>query len=471
MPYNPCHMSGDLYDPDAFRALGHQFLDQLADHLAATRDAGSKVLRWQEPQDKLKSLPPLDGHSDPTAPLHLLQRLLAESNKLHHPRFVGHQVNPPLPLAALLGLVAGLLNNGMAVYEMGPLQTAMEQRVVDWMCQKLGYPATADGVLTSGGSIGNLTALLAARQAMPGDAWQHGMQQGAVLVSEQAHYCIDRAVRILGLGQDGVVRVPVDSQFRLRADALPAALQQAAARGRTVFAVVASACSTATGSFDPLPQIADFCRDHGLWLHADGAHGASYCLSPKHRHLLTGIERTDSVAWDAHKLLLMPALITGVLFRDGRRSYAPFAQEAGYLFAPEPRPHDRGQRTLECTKRAMGSLLYTSLQTLGEAPFVQFLDHTMFLAAEFTAMLEAAPDFELACRPQANIVCFRHLPAGGGDLDAHNRAVRERLLRDGRFYVVQATLPEGVYLRTTLINPRTTVDDLRELLDVIRELA
>jgi L-2,4-diaminobutyrate decarboxylase len=116
-------------------------------------------------------------------------------------------------------------------------------------------------------------------------------------------------------------------------------------------------------------------------------------------------------------------------------------------------------------------MLYTSLRTVGEAPLVAFLDHTMALAAAFADLLQRAPDFELACRPQANIVCFRHRPEGGGDLDAHQRALRQRLLQDGRFYVVQAALPQGVFLRTTLINMRTTVADLQALLEVIRELA
>jgi L-2,4-diaminobutyrate decarboxylase len=339
-------MSGsDPFDPEVFRALGHQCIDLLADHLAATNDRSTPVLRWQEPADKLQSLPPLDGSADAEGPLPLLRRLLRESNRLHHPHFVGHQVNPPLPLAALLELTSALLNNGMAVYEMGPLQTAMEQRAVEWMCARLGFAAGADGVLTSGGSIGNLTALLAARQQLPGDAWKHGLQRGCVLVSEQAHYCIDRAVRILGCGEDGVVRVPVDAQFRLRADALPAALQTAQQRGRAVIAVVASACSTATGAFDPLPQIADFCRQHHLWLHVDGAHGASYCLSPANRHLVAGIEAADSVVWDAHKLLQMPPTCSsrrrGPTTAACARSSAPSAASAPCSTPASPRSAKR----------------------------------------------------------------------------------------------------------------------------------
>ncbi len=137
----------------------------------------------------------------------------------------------------------------------------------------------------------------------------------------------------MGWGAEGLIPVPVDERFKMRADALDGALRQAHASGRKVIAVSASSCSTATGAFDPLEPIADFCRQHGLWLHVDGAHGASASLTPKYRSLLAGIERADSVVWDAHKMLLMPALLTAVVFRNGSPSFHAFAQHASYLFA------------------------------------------------------------------------------------------------------------------------------------------
>jgi L-2,4-diaminobutyrate decarboxylase len=198
-------MPVDPFAPEDFRALGHRWIDQLADHLHETATRSGPVLRWQEPEAALAAVPPLDGRGGADA-LQFVRDLCDHSNRLHHPRFVGHQVSAPLPLAVLLDAVTALLNNGMAVYEMGPLSTMMELRALDWLAQKFGLPATAGGVMTSGGSVGNLTALLAARQLRSADdAWQHGAGRGTVFASSQAHYSVDRAVHILGLGSTSSV--------------------------------------------------------------------------------------------------------------------------------------------------------------------------------------------------------------------------------------------------------------------------
>lgn len=463
-------MLTDAFDPAAFRSLGHELVDLLADHLDHMRKGSGKVLAWVEPQQMLEATPPL-GATQAPAP-ELWRRLLATSNHLHHPRYVGHQVNPVLPVAALTELLGALLNNGMAVYEMGPLQTMMEQRVIEWMARRLGMPQGADGVLTHGGSLGNLTALHAARRHL-GARLGTEATAGCILASADAHYCIARAATLMGLGSQGVVHVAVDARHRMRVEDLPRALQAAEASGRRVIAVVASACSTATGSFDPIEPIADFCERHGLWLHVDGAHGASFTLSARHRRLLRGIERADSVVWDTHKMMMQPALATGVLFRRAQDSFRAFAQEADYLFHARSDVEwwNRGQRTVECTKRALAATVYASIATLGEAVFEQFVDRCMELTAEFTAMLRAAPDFELAIEPEANIVCFRHLPQDGADLDGHQLRIRQALRAAGDFYVVQTRLPKGVFLRTTIIQPATTRQDLAALLDAIRAAA
>jgi len=464
------------FDAESFRAHGHRLIDQLADYLAtALRGGPLPVLPKMDPAAQNAALPASFPENPSGEPAEIFARVLAGSNHLHHPRYVGHQVTAPLPLAALCDLVDALLNNGMAVYEMGPVATVMEHHLVRWMCSRLGWGDRAGGVFTSGGSAGNLTALLAARQAKAGfDVWEAGNAGGpplAVLVSEQAHYCIRRAVQIMGWGSAGVVSVPTDARFRMRADALPDAWRSAESEGRKIIAVVASACSTATGSFDPLEAIADFCHAHDLWLHVDGAHGASAALSDKYRPLLAGIERADSVVWDAHKMLLMPALATAVLFREGRRSHEAFAQEASYLFsAPDGGApwYDIGQRTLECTKRMIALKLYVALSVYGTRLFADYVTASFDLAKRFAARLRQAPDFELAVEPEANIVCFRYTPGGDGDLDALQQRVRDRLLAEGTFYLVQTRLPAGVFLRTTLINALTGDDDLAALLEAIR---
>jgi L-2,4-diaminobutyrate decarboxylase len=475
------------FDPETFRSLGHRTVDQLADHLArATRGAPMPVLPWSDPAALLARWPgAFPDAPSPDLPADfaaLLARTLDDSNHLHHPRYVGHQVTSPLPLAALCDLAAALLNNSMAVYEMGPAATVMERRVVAWLAGVLGLGARADGILTSGGSAGNLTALLAARQARAGfDVWGEGNRGGpplAVLVSEQAHYSVRRALQIMGLGRDAALPVPCDERFRLRPDALDAALGRAVAAGRRAIAVVASAGSTATGAFDPLEPIAELCERHGLWLHVDGAHGAVAALSPRTRGLVRGIGRADSVVLDPHKMMLAPALVSAVLYRDGARAFGAFAQEASYLFhgedAPaEPNWWDGGLRTLECTKRMLGFKLYAALALLGKRFFGDYVADCFALAGRFADAIAAAPDFELALTPECNIVCFRHRPAGlaGAALDAHQSRLRERVTRSGSFYLVQTGLPKGVFLRTTLVNPLTTDRDLEDLLAALRDAA
>ena len=473
-------MTPDPFDPESFRAEGHRTIDRLAEYLArAAARADMPVLPWVPPAQAVAAWATDFAVPDPGGFDALLARVIEGSNHLHHPRYVGHQVTSPLPLAALAELVAALLNNGSAVYEMGPVSTAMERSLVTGFGAQLGFGAGCDGVFTSGGSVGNLTALLAARQSKAGfDSWEAGAHGGpplAVLASDQTHYCVKRSVQIMGWGAGGVIAVPTDACFRMRAEALPQARLEAERAGRKVIAVVASAGSTSTGALDPLEAIADYCQKEGLWLHVDGAHGASLALSERYRPMLRGIERADSVVWDAHKMLLMPALVTLVVFRDGARSYEAFAQDASYLFegkAPEEEWFNGAVRTLECTKRMMSLKVYASLAAYGARYFGDYVARMIDLAKRFAIMLREAPDFELALEPECNIVCFRHVGGAANDRDAQQLKIRDRVVASGAFYLVQTRLrDQGIFLRTTLINPATNEADLAALLDVIRSSA
>ena len=472
------------YDPERFRADGHRLIDALADQLGQWQAREGVVLPWREPGEARAAwaAEPLEGGEL----VDDLARIARASTALAHPRCMAHQVAPPVPGAALAELVSALLNNGMAVAEMGPAAVPIELAVIRWMCDRIGLPTGAGGVLTSGGSLGNLTALLAMRQARAGfDVWQAGAHAGpplAVIVPSDAHYSIARTLRVMGWGDGGAIAAPVDAHHRLTGRAVEEALARAHSTGRRVLGVIAAAGSTATGAFDPLDELADVAAAHGLWLHVDAAHGGGVALSATHRHLLRGIERADSVVWDAHKLLMMPAMITAVLFRDEAHAYEAFAQQASYLFVDPgagaaragaaARWWDLGQRTLECTKRMMAIELWTALRVHGEAWFGDVVDRQAALARALAARLDAAPDFELALAPELNIVCYRHVPAGvtGAALDAHNRALRARVVEDGRFYIVGTELPGGFHLRSTIMNPLTEERDLDDLLVHLRSL-
>jgi L-2,4-diaminobutyrate decarboxylase len=489
-------MSGDMsdvpaaikaaYDPERFRADGHRLIDALADQLAAWHAREGAAIPWRDPQEA-RAAWAAEGRGELVADL---ARIAASSTALAHPRTMGHQVPPPLPGAALAELTAALINNGMAVAEMGPASTPIELAVIDWMCRKIGFtpasvdapPATgATGVLTSGGSLGNLTALLAMRQAKAGyDAWGSGAHGGpplAVIVSSDAHYSIDRALRVMGWGDGGAIRAEYDSAHRMTAASVEAAL--ARANERRVIGIVAAAGSTATGAFDPLDELADVAQKHGLWLHVDAAHGGGVALSATQRAKVKGIERADSVVWDLHKLLMMPALVTAVLFKQGGHAWEAFAQRASYLFAdakPSEKWWDMATRTLECTKRAMAIEMWTALRVHGEEWFGAVVDRQAELALHLAKLVEDAPDFELALAPESNIVCYRHIPDGVPRdarevLDRHNRALRERVVTDGRFYIVGTQLPAGYHLRSTIMNPLTEATDISALLDHLRVLA
>ena len=400
--------------------------------------------------------------------MEFFQRVLDHSIQLQHPHYLVHQVSVPALISGLAGMVSDILSNGMAVYEMGMAANAIERVVTDFTARKIGFPATANGVITSGGTLANLTALLAARRAKaPSAVWETGHHERlAVMVSEEAHYCIDRAARILGMGREGIIKIPVDDRFKIRTDLLETHYQAALDQGLTVIAVIGCAGSTATGSYDDLVALADFCERHQLWYHVDGAHGGAVVFSDQYRHLCRGMERADTVVIDYHKMLLAPALNTALLFKNGRQAYDTFAQQAQYLWEAEQAPawFESGKRTFECTKLMLATKVYAILRTYGEAVFAENIDRLYGQAQVFADLITAHPDFELAVAPEANIVNFRHTAHPRAEWDRHNGQLRQDLIQSGDYYIVQTVIKGERFLRATVMNPRTEEGVFRGLL-------
>lgn len=468
----------DLYDPATFRATAHELVDQIADYLAGAGDADANS--YAEPEATLAGW--RDLLEKGAEPAEVFRRTLAQTVHIHSPRYAGHQNTPPAPLAALSDLLGSTLNASTAVFEMGRAGAAMERLVIETFAGLLELDDTAGGFLTSGGTLANLTALLAARAARwpAGDPWQDGQEnlRPCVLVNEQAHYCIDRAVRIMGWGEAGVVNLPTDDDFRLRTEAIDDAVADARDRGLTPLAIVGSACTTATGSFDDLNALADAAERHELWFHVDGAHGAPVRLDPDRAHLVAGLERADSLIMDFHKMLMCPALTTAVFFRRSTDAYATFRQKADYLLSGATDPNDWsnfGRRTFECTKNNMALRVFTLLACHGPGAFRAYVRTVNDNGRRFANLLRARPDFELALDPQCNIVCFRYRPLDApqtaGQLNELNALVRAAIVQDSPFYLVQTKLRGRTYLRCTLTNPLTTEAHLNELLDDIAERA
>lgn len=465
------------YDSEEFRRHGHELIDILADYLGkATSRAGMPVLRDIDPDDLVKEFD-FGSPANKDLPLGDYVRKVIESmNHLHHPRFVGHQNTPPLTAGIIAQMCTTMLNNGVAVYEMGPAAMAAERNVVRYMARLIGFSEEADGIFTHGGSAGNLTGLLAARQAMSEyNIWEEGVRHDrpvGIIISDQSHYSISRNAKVIGLGGGSVIRIPYDRRYAMQTSLLEKTRREAEEKGIRVICVAANACSTATGTYDNLEEIAAFCRDNRLWFHVDGAHGLGVLFSDRYRHLVRGIEHADSVVLDFHKMLLTPGLNTMVLFRDGKRSYETFAQKAGYLFDrhDENEWYNGAKRTLECTKSALGTVAWAVIRYYGDGALGSYVESRYDLASRFAEAIMAEEEMELAVAPESNIVCFRYAPEGWSreKLNSLNRAVRKEIVRSGEFYIVQTELDGTIWLRTALMNAMTDDDDLRILISSIK---
>jgi len=440
------------------------FTSLTAAYLAETRTGEGPVSTPRSPAELAARFDePLPQSGRPLAEVvaRLRDDVVADCNRLYHPRYAGHQVSAPLPAAIWTESLTAALNQSLAVAEMSPTGTALEHRVVRWMCEVAGYGAGSGGTLTSGGTEATLTGLLAARSAAIPDVWTNGVgaEPPVVVCGEHAHYAVARAVGEMGLGLRNVAVVP-SRDWRMDADALVSVLDRLHSEGRTVMAVVATAGSTATGSFDDLETIGALCEERGIWLHVDGAHGASALLSDRHRHRLRGLSRARSIAWDPHKMMLLPLSAGVVLVRHERDLESAFSQRAPYLFhgGEGERVWDQGIRSFLCSRRADVFKLWVSVQRYGARGLGALYDRLCEVTVEMHDLLVAHPSFEVMHAPESNILCFRWV----GDrtmsdeaLDAFNRELRERYNRSGAGWITATNLDGRRVLRVTIMNPRT----------------
>ncbi len=457
-----------VYDTESFRTIGQELIELLADHLDAVQQQAKPVLSYRSPEEELAFWKEDFKTEASTEMLSFFRTILARSISVHHPHYMGHQVSVPALIGSLSGLVSDVLSNGTAVYEMGMASNAIEKVVTDFVNKQLGYDTTSGGFLTSGGTLANLTALLAARSAKaPTAVWENGhTDQLAVLVSEEAHYCIDRAARIMGLGTQGIIKIPVDDQFQMQTSMLESKLEEAKQQGLHVIALIGCASSTATGAYDDLTALAAFAKQHNIWLHVDGAHGGGVIFSEKYAHLAQGIEQADSVVIDFHKMLLTPALTTALVFKNHKNAYATFQQKAQYLWNAQESTewYNSGKRTFECTKLMMGMKVYSILKMHGKEVFGKNVTYLYDIAKTFATQLQDHPDFELLTFPQANIVNFRFINCDSTKIDYINDLIHEHIIAEGQFYIVQTTVQSKRFLRVAIMNPLTKAADFTTLL-------
>lgn len=407
-----------------------------------------------------------------------LAALVDNSIWLSHPRYMGHQMAGPNPAAVWTEPVIGALNQSLAIQEMSPAVTAVEHRLVHWLAERIGLPPGAGGTFTSGGTEANFTALLAARAAALPDAWTEGLVRDrlpVILCGQHVHYAVTRAAAQLGLGTRRAIPVPATPEFRLDTGALRQRLEELARRGTPVMAVVATAGSTATGSYDDLQEIGALCDEHGVWFHVDGAHGMTAAFSARRQSLVAGAERARSVVWDAHKTMLMPLSLGLVLTRSEHDLEAAFTQDAPYIFhAGSGRRWDQGPRSFQCSRRADPLKLWVALERYGSRAIGLLFDHLCDLTAELYGRLREHPRFEPLHRPDCNILCFRYVPPDPADpaaIDELNRQLRQAYNGEGTGWITTTMLHGMRVLRVTVMNPRTRTEHLDDLIAELERTA
>ncbi len=395
---------------------------------------------------------------------HVLDASLAQPR----PRYFAFVGSSGLEVGVLGDLLASCYDVNLAAW--AAAASELEEHAVRWVGDFVGYPAAA-GAFTSGGTVSNMTALAAAREhALPGSR-ETGLAgcRMAVYCSEEAHYSVDRACELLGIGASNVRSLPLDESRRMQPEALAAAIDADRAKGVVPIAVVATGGTTLTGAVDQIEPLADVCEERGVWLHVDGAYGLAAATVPGTSHLFAGLERASSVSVDAHKWMYLPKACGVVLVRERAHLEAAFLHEEAYF------PHERNQPhavdiTLEYSRPFRALKLWLAFRAHGAEAFRDAIANNLRQARLLYDEVVAHPELEPLCGPpQLSIVPFRHVVADR-DLDAHNAALVEAVQRDGRIWVAPATVDGRICLRPCLVNFRTSDDDVRALVEVAVEL-
>jgi L-2,4-diaminobutyrate decarboxylase len=410
-----------------------------------------------------------------------LQLHLATAPHLTSSGYLARQFSSPIPAAAALDALISMVPQPGSFFEVGPLPNAADKLIQRAFEERLGWtPDAGRMVSTSGGSLANLTAILVARNCHVEGSWKGGLStcttRPAVAISADAHYSLERAIGILGIGTDQIVRLPVDAKRRIDPDQARQVLDTAATNGLQVFCLVANAGTTSTGSIDPLGALAKICVERSIWFHVDGAHAGAFIVSDSLRPRLAGIELADSFCIDAHKTMFIPAMCTLLFYRNAATAGAAFSTRASYVFsdpASEIDHFESGGLNFECTKRPGVLNLWITWAMYGRQIFERKLDHLVYHAQVAHDLLQAQPDFVVHHEPDANILCFSHYPANLPIVErgAFQTTLHEALLKDGRFFLSKTDLDGLPVLRLVIMNHAIRSADITAMIDAIRSIA
>ncbi|HSE30948.1 MAG TPA: pyridoxal-dependent decarboxylase [Pyrinomonadaceae bacterium] len=413
-----------------------------------------------------------------------------------HPRFFGYVASPSTPIGAYADLIGSAFNSNITCWRSAPGGTEIEKVVVRWLGSLIGYDSDARGLLTSGGSMANMIAILTASRRRSGHnvsnsgLWNCGAPL-TLYVSEEVHMSVPKAADILGLGRDNVRTIKCDESLRMNVEDLRRAIQADLAKELRPFCVVGSAGTVGTGVVDPLDQIADVAREYDLWFHIDGAYGAPAVLNEEKKDLFRGMERADSLSLDPHKWLYVPVDAGCLLFRDDETFRGTFSsQDADYIKRhgyADDEAFAFWDYGVELSRRFRALKVWLTLRYYGTRKIAAAIGDDMKLAAYLGELVDRAEDFELLSPVELSICCFRYVPhdlrgelSTGSETDAQainerlnqlNARIMNKVQTGGRAYLSNANVRGRFALRACITNFRTTKADIEETVEIIREAA
>ena len=457
---------------EEMRSLGYRVVDLLVDHFATGRSEGTgRSPSRSEMEERLRETLPERGQA-PHEVLDQVERdVLPNTMHVDHPRFYGFVPGPNNFIGVLADALAAGFNVFSGTWISGAAAAQVELVVMDWFQSLFGLPDTAAGLFTSGGSMANVTALAAARHAVLDD----DVTGAVAYCSDQTHTSVDRALRLLGFGPDQLRRLPSTDAYTLDPDAVERAVEADREDGRRPFCVIANAGTTNTGAVDPLSRLAIVADQYDLWFHVDGAYGAPAVVCERGQAQLEGLDRADSLTMDPHKWLFQPFEIGGVLVRDGAHLRRAFQLEAEYL-EDAVGEHDEVNFSaygIQLTRSFRALKLWMTMKVFGRSHVARAVERGFERAEQAEALVRERPEWRVVTSAQMGMVTFRCEPEGWADdrVDALNRRLAPELSAEGEFFLTKTTLDGRPVLRLCPINPRTTADDLRAViqrLDTLR---
>lgn len=433
-------------------------------------------LRPDELDGVLSSIPVTGEGSSFESVLPELQTIIRNSIGLWHPHVAAHLHTPVLNVALAAEMVISALNQSMDSFDQAPAATVIEQQMIRWLIQLVGFTETSSGSFTAGGTQSNYMGLLLARDEFLHQHWDwcartDGLPPESsrlrILCSDMAHFSVEKSAIQLGLGTNAVVKVPTDHEFRMSSEALRRAIEDLLRSGLAPFAVVATAGTTDFGSIDPLRDIAAIAKCYGLWLHVDAAYGGALLLSQQNKSKLAGIQSADSVTMDFHKAFFQPISCGAFLVADAR-SFRHIRVTADYL---NPESHEEDgipdlvTNSVMTTRRFDALKLWLCMQVLGTNRFGEMIDRIVDLARSTATQIRTNKSLELLNQPTFGCILFRHT---SGDPNI-NEAIARELFRTGQAVIGHTRVQGQSWLKLTLSNPCTQQSDLNSLLDKIVE--